>query len=140
MTPQTSPTSASAPIPGKVILTLNRQQYGTEDPLEVTIYNGLGQTVWIEDHRSSCASVVLEHMIEGTWQPMGQCNLPGPAMPPMIPAGSSLVQHLNYAQGMDTGAGWPVGTYRVALTFALSASALASSAATTVYSPEFTIQ
>jgi hypothetical protein len=41
---------------------------------------------------------------------------------------------------MDTGAGWPVGTYRVALTFALSASALASSAATTVYSPEFTIQ
>jgi hypothetical protein len=123
-----------------VRVTLSRSAYGIEDPVLVTVYNGLAHPIWVRDHQSSCTAVVLELSLNGAWQSLGSCSQPGPMGSPTVAAGASMTQRLNYAQGMDTGAGWRPGTYRIALTYALSAEALDTAATTTVYSAAFHIQ
>jgi hypothetical protein len=137
LTPQ--PSVAGQTAPGQVTLTLSQRQYSAEDPLLVTIHNGLDTTIWIQDPQASCTSLVVERLDQGNWQPTGACAPSRPAHTLAIPSGSAVAQRLDYAHEMDTGAGWPAGAYRVALTYGLSGTATASTDGLTVYSPEFTV-
>ncbi len=124
---------------GPVTITLAKSHFGSQDPLLATIHNGLKASIWIEYHQSGCTPLAVEVLDGGTWNAVGLCTLPGPAKIVEIPAGSVSAQYVSYPQEIDTGAGWAPGTYRVTLTFALSASGVGSSTASMAYSTNFTI-
>ena len=140
-----SPTlhATSVPTPahtasGQVSVTMSKSHYSTEDPLVATISNGLDQTIWISADRASCLGVVLQVQTPSGWQAAGSCSAARAPQPTTISAGDTLVKRLDYAQGADSGAGWPAGAYRVMLPYSLSQSAVSSSGAT-AYSPVFAI-
>jgi hypothetical protein len=123
--------------PGQVTLTLNKTQYSSEDPVIVTVHNGLSQSIWLGDSAPGCPSVVLERQVNGQWQRASQC---APAALPRsvaIAAGAQRVVRIDAAAGMDTGAGWPAGTYRATLSYATDQKA--QSAQSSAQSAPFTI-
>lgn len=137
-----STSAASQTAAGQVTLTLSKQQYGPEEPLLVTIHNGLRTSIWVRDGRAGCTSLIAERLDQGTWEPVGQCtpaSISSLARLIAVAPGSALTQRLDAAQGMDTGAGWPASTYRVMLQYGLDGTAGAVSEGPTTYSPEFTI-
>jgi hypothetical protein len=122
---------------GQVTLTLNKTQYDAEDPVIVTVHNGLSQSIWLGDSRTGCPSVVLERQVNGQWQRASNC---APAALPRsvaIAAGAQTVVRMDAAAGMDTGAGWPAGTYRATLTYATDQKT--DSAQSSTQSPQFTV-
>lgn len=135
------PGGAAQSTSGKVTLSLPKQQYGAEEPLLVTIHNGLQADIALTDGGAGCVSLEVERLAQGSWQSVSQCA-PAPAgrKSVVISAGSSFVQRIDYAHEMDSGAGWPAGTYRATLTYTPSENGVAASATgATVYSSEFTI-
>lgn len=141
-TPLSSATSApSGDHSGEVRLTLNKPQYAPEDPLLVTIHNGLDQPIWARDMHSGCTAIVIERAIQGVWQPLEPCaGRRAPQMIP-IPATSTLVQRIDYAQGttVDSDGGWPTGSYRATLTYTMSQT-FAAEIGTSVHSVQFAVR
>ena len=126
---------------GQVTLSLTKQQYSVEEPLLVTIHNGLQTDIALTDGGAGCVSIEVERLVQDSWQSVSQCA-PAPAgrKSVVISAGSAFVQRIEFAHEMDNGAGWPAGTYRVMLTYTPSENGAASSATgAPVYSAEFTI-
>ncbi len=146
-TPLSRPTSTAAAssqssIAGHVTLTLNKARYAPEDPFLVTIHNGLNHAIWVQDQQSGCTSLTVEHNIGGEWDTIGQCVMTRPARTVAIASGGSLSQRIDFAQGMDTGGGWPAGAYRVTLTYAIDqqAAAPATNGGNMTQSAEFSVQ
>jgi hypothetical protein len=136
--PGTPGTTTPGGAAGQVTLTLSKQQYASDEPLLVTIHNGLSSSIWIQGQPSSCTSLTVEIMTGGTWQAIGHCAPVRKPQPVAVAAGASTTGRIDYAQGMDTGAGWPAGTYRVILQYTLSAAA-SISAGVSAQSATFTI-
>lgn len=133
--------AASQTTSGKVTLSLAKQRYGVEEPLLVTIHNGLQTDIALTDGGAGCVSIEVERQVQDSWQSVSQCA-PAPAgrKSVVISAGSAFVQRIESAHEMDNGAGWPAGTYRVMLTYTPSQNSVAASATgAPVYSAEFTI-
>ena len=133
--------AAAQTTAGQVTLSLPKQQYGAEEPLLVTIHNGLQADIALTDGGAGCVSLEVERLAQGSWQSVSQCA-PAPAGRKLvvISAGTSFVQRIEYAHEMDGGAGWPAGTYRATLTYISSENGVAASATSApVYSAEFTI-
>jgi hypothetical protein len=103
--------------PAQVTLTINKTQFGAEDPVIVTVHNGLTQTIWLGDRRTGCPSVVLERQVNGQWQPVNRCALGPKPRSTALAAGAETVVQLDATTGIDTGAGWPAGTYRATLSY-----------------------
>jgi len=122
---------------GRVTLTLNKTQYGAEDPVIVTVHNGLNESIWLGDSRTSCPSVVLERLMNGQWQPVSRCALGPKPRSTALSAGAQTVVQLDATTGIDTGAGWPKGTYRASLSYTTDQQS--ASTQTSVQSTQFTI-
>jgi hypothetical protein len=123
--------------PGQVTLTLNETQNGSEDPVIVTVHNGLSQSIWLGDSATGCSSVVLERQVNGQWQRVSRCAL-GPKLRSVaVAADAQMVVRIDPAAGMDTGAGWPAGTYRATLSYATDQKT--ASAGSSAQSSQFTI-
>lgn len=141
--PQPTPTASAAhSSSGRVTLTLNKSRYAPEEAFFVTIHNGLSRSIWVQDQQSGCTSLSVEHSVGGEWDGIGQCVMARPARTISIAAGASLSQRIDFAQGMDTGGGWPAGAYRVTLTYAMDqqASASTTNIGNTAQSAEFLVQ
>jgi len=121
----------------QVTLTLNKMQFGAEDPVIVTVHNGLTQTIWLSDSKTGCPSVVLERQVNGQWQPVKRCALGPKPRSTSLSAGSEKVVQLDATTGIDTGAGWPAGTYRATMSYTTD-QAIAS-AQTLILSTQFFI-
>lgn len=135
------PGAATKTTSGQVTLSLPKQHYGAEEPLLVTIHNGLQTDIALTDGGAGCVSIEVERLVQDSWQSVSQCA-PAPAgrKSVVISAGSAFVQRIEFAHEMDNGAGWPAGTYRVMLTYTPSENSVASSATDApVYSAEFTV-
>jgi hypothetical protein len=133
--------AAAQSTSGKVTLSLAKQRYGAEEPLLVTIHNGLQTDIMLTDGGAGCVSIEVERLVQDSWQSVSQCA-PAPAgrKTVVISAGGAFVQRIESAHEMDSGAGWPAGTYRATLTYKPSGNGAASSATgAPVYSAEFTI-
>jgi hypothetical protein len=133
--------AAAQTMSGKVTLSLPKQRYGVEEPLLVTIHNGLQTDIMLTDGGAGCVSIEVERLVQDSWQSVSQCA-PAPAgrKSVVISAGSAFVQRIEFAHEMDNGAGWPAGTYRVMLTYTPSGNSVAASATgALVYSAEFMI-
>jgi hypothetical protein len=133
--------AAAQTTSGQVTLSLSKQRYGVEEPLLVTIHNGLQTDITLVDGGAGCVSIEVERLAQDSWQSVSQCA-PAPAgrKVVVISARSAFVQRIESAHEMDSGAGWPAGTYRVMLTYVPTENGAASSATgAPVYSAEFTI-
>jgi hypothetical protein len=136
ITPTSGTTSSSS---GQVTLTMSKQQYTSEDPLLLTIHNGLQSSIWVLGQQATCLSLTVQRLDNGAWETASNC-IPAQAPKPVaIASGASTTWRIDYVQGMDTGASWPAGTYRVTLHYTLSASASQDSG-TTIQSATFAIQ
>lgn len=138
---ETHGTSSVTVQPGQVTLLLGKQRYGTDELLLVTIRNGLQTDIMLKGDGAGCASLQVERLVQDSWQPVSQCApLPAGRHALVISSGGALVQRIENAHEMDSGAGWPVGAYRALLTYQLSnTGATPSDDGSTVYSAEFTI-
>lgn len=138
--PTPQPSVAGHTTARPITLTLSKQHYSTEDPLFVTIHNDSQTTIWVLSASGECSSLVAEHLIANSWEPTGQC-MPASAISRLVSLkpGETLSQRLTSAQGVDSGSGWLVGTYRVMLQYGLRGTPAAVSGGPTAYSPPFTI-
>lgn len=127
------------PNNASVSLKLDRQTYGAEDPISITIHNGLSQTIWAADHQSSCTTISLERSSQGSWIRVGQCTQAIRTKMVSILPGADLVQRLSSMGEMDTGAGWQPGDYRAKFAYQIGASDSALTGGGTVYSQQFSI-
>ncbi len=123
--------------PAQVTLTLDKMQIGTEDPVIVTVHNGLAETIWLDNSRAGCPAVVLERQVNGQWQSVNRCALGPKPRSTSLAAGAEKVVQLDATTGVDTGAGWPAGTYRANLSYTTD-QAIASTP-TVVQSTQFLI-
>jgi hypothetical protein len=123
--------------PGEVRVVVESGQYGPCDTIYVWAGNGLGQSIYTADHQSDCTIVTLQRQMAGGWQPVAQCQLAIATRTVEIPpVQSDFVQFLPGTAGGQSSA-WPVGTYRVAFSYYLGATATTMN--TVVYSPTFII-
>jgi hypothetical protein len=139
--PNTAAPTATHTTPGQVTLLLGKQRYGIQEPLLVTIRNGLQTDITLRDDGAGCTLLHVERLVQGTWQAVSQCApLPAGRHAVVIRPGGALLQRIDSAHEMDSGADWPVGTYRAILTYELrETSAKSSHVDITVFSAEFTI-
>jgi hypothetical protein len=120
--PQAGATSSVTPggsgqfVSGQVTLALDKQRYAAGDTINVTISNGLPQTIWSEDHQTNCTVLTAEHLQNGAWQAVGDCRLMTPTRIVPVSANSDTTEHLAVPR-VSSGSGWPSGTYRVTLTY-----------------------
>jgi hypothetical protein len=138
---QTAQAAAATPaVSGQVTLQLGKQRYGTDEPILVTIRNGLQKDIALTDGGAGCVSIEVERLVQGSWETVSQCA-PAPAgrKSVVVSAGGAFVQRIDYAHEMDSGSGWPVGAYRAMLTYTPGGSGAAHAADAMVYSAEFTI-
>jgi len=119
---------------GDVTLTTSKAQYGPTETVTATIRNGLSSGILAADHQSDCTVLLIEYLTGKTWQPQNLCLLKTPTRLISFGAGTATSQPLQPPSGPTT-SGWPVGTYRIALTYRHSPSG----PETTVYSAQFTI-
>jgi hypothetical protein len=111
-----TPTGGS-PTPGAVTLVLDKSSYGPNQPIEVTIKNGLKTMIWAADHQTDCMLVQLQHQENGAWRAVGTCRLEiATRILPLNP-GSSTPQVLAPGTGLNATGPWPAGTYRVAFAY-----------------------
>ena len=104
-TPTAQAGAAAQTTSGKVTLSLAKQRYSVEEPLLVTIHNGLQTDIALADGGAGCVSIEVERLVQDSWQSVSQCA-PAPAgrKSVVISAGSAFVQRIEFAHEMDNGA------------------------------------
>jgi hypothetical protein len=119
---------------GNVTVLPDKQHYATGEAITAAIANGLTSRVLAADHQSGCTVVVVEREVARVWQPQNLCQLKSPTRLIPIGAGAALTQQVPPPSSAGS-AGWPVGTYRLALRYRLSPG----DQDTTIYSATFSI-
>jgi hypothetical protein len=121
-TPQTGVTPTTAATSGPVTLALGKPRYALADTIEVTIHNGLHTPIFARNEHSDCTLVDLERWVNGTWQVEAPCvnMVPKPTIIQLAPD-ADLTQRLAPGQSDVSSGSWPIGTYRVALAYVMSA-------------------
>lgn len=133
----TTPTGGN-PTPGAVTLVLNKSSYGSSQPIEVTIKNGLKTMIWAANHQTDCTLVQLQYQENGEWRAVGTCRLEIATRLFSLNPGSSTLQVLAPGTGLNATGPWPAGTYRVAFTYQVGSEEGAGHQQV-VYSATFTV-
>jgi hypothetical protein len=103
------PTVQATITSGQVTLTSDSTQFSACAPIKFVIANGLSSAIVATDHHTACTLVVVEHQVDGIWQPGPACLLETPTRLLRIPAGVAIEQKLS--------GGLPAGTYRASFTY-----------------------
>ena len=117
--------TASGATSGAVTLMVGAAQYAVSDRIIVTIRNGSSATIYVQQHNTSCSMILLEHVVNGAWQPVLPCvnSFPHPTVGRVMPGASFSVQLVPIVSGDAEATGgvqWPVGTYRAMLLYTTS--------------------
>lgn len=98
-----------------VLLTTDRNHYGINQPIGVTVQNTSATTYYAADSQSACTIVQLQQLIKSDWQNVMPCTT-GQSPTVLLIAPRSSVP-LTFAPGNtnDDPNAWQPGTYRVAL-------------------------
>lgn len=140
-TASSTATRSGSPSPGTPLVALAplKARYAAGELITITVRNSRASPVYVIDNHTDCTPVQLERTASGGWQGVGAC-LDGQPHPHVlqIGAGESLSIQLVPEQVANLDRTWPPGTYRAALTFAISASQ-AIGQGPTVYSQPFTV-
>lgn len=135
--------TTSGPTGGAVTLSLGAQSYATTDRIVITIRNGGGATLYVQQHNTSCSMISLQRLVNGVWQPVFPCvnSFPHPTVSRVAADSSVAVPLVPVVTGDAEGTGgvtWPAGTYRATLLYTTSQTA-SFGQGTTVYSGTFTV-
>lgn len=143
-TAATKTANASTATGGVVTLSVGAAQYAASERIVVTIHNTGGDTLYVQQHNTSCSMILLQRLVTGVWQPVYPCinGFPHPTIGRVTPDSSFAVQLVPVVSGDAEGAGggiaWPAGTYRASLHYVTSPTA-SFSQGTTVYSAMFAV-
>jgi len=137
ITPLGTPTEVAAPtgatiVQGLVTVTLGKTRYTAGEAITVYINNGQTRSIFVANHQTSCSLVTLQLQSGSAWQDVAPCLVKTPTGLIEIKPGTTNTQQV-LAPGRP--AGWPAGTYRVRLAYALQRTA----SPTVIYSGTFTV-
>lgn len=123
-----------------VRIVTDHSTYRPNEPIEVRVVNGLGQSLYAPDTRASCSILGIEWQVNGAWVPAqgAECPLGRVAMAAEIKPGATYQTTITAGFPGLRAANFPVGVYRLSLTYSLNA-ADPGATGTTVTSATFTI-
>lgn len=135
-------TAGSAPTinQGLVTIATNHASYATTGSIVATVTNKTDQPIFTYNHKASCTVLAVQQEMNGEWVAPSQfiagCAQETPTglvqLAPGKPYTASV--HAGYLRDVS----WPVGTYRLALTYFNSSSDATKSGGTTIYSQPLT--
>lgn len=110
-------TNGGTPVAGAVTLTLDKQQYGPNDTITITVTNGGSADIFAANHQTACTIITLEVNVNGAWQPIHNCQQMSATRLIKIAAGATSIQTLTPGSGQIVGKPWATGTYRATLAY-----------------------
>jgi hypothetical protein len=141
--------SSSTPSPtpsasgGAVSITTDQAVYAPDGTITVTVHNALSTPIYALDTLASCSILSLQYQVNSTWQPsqVAQCPQKRPARLVKIEAGTIYTASITAGYPGVNQLSFPVGTYRLVLTYTTSPDTLPSTdTATTITSSTFQVQ
>ena len=120
--------SASASAGRAIRVTTDRAEYAPNDAVAVTVRNTLATAIYAMDTQASCSILSLHALVNGVWQPsqMAPCPQKRPARPVKIDAGATYTATITAGYPGVQSLLFPVGSYRLVLTYTTSPDAFAS--------------
>lgn len=113
---------------GSIRVTTNRADYAPHDAIAVTVRNTLSTAIYAMDTQASCSILSLHSLVNGAWQPsqVAQCPQKRPARPVKIDAGATYTATITAGYPGVQNLPFPMGSYRLVLTYTTSPDALPS--------------
>lgn len=113
---------------GSIRVTTNRADYAPDDAIAVTVRNTLSTAIYALDTQASCSILSLQQQVNGSWQlsQVAPCPQKRPARPIKIDAGAAYTATITAGYPGMQQRPFPLGSYRLALTYATSPDALPS--------------
>ena len=121
--PQPMPEDFGEPvevIAGQVTVSLTRSGFSQGDAIELTIANGLDQTIYTEDMKTACSIAILEVQDSDTWGPLLDCGMERLPLTLAIDSGMGRVVTIDPSGmvGAMAGESSPApGTYRIRFSY-----------------------
>ena len=138
----TATTTAGA----KVTVQVGKTLYTSNEPIKITIDNGLAKSIAAANHQSGCTMVTLQWQdAQGTWQDQNRCRQGLMTKMITLPPHSSQVQTIAPTSGtFARNAQWAKGNYRIVFSFTLGNADVESIPTTgtpgsPIYSPTFSV-
>ncbi|MGE5333974.1 MAG: hypothetical protein ACM3N4_04675 [Nitrososphaerota archaeon] len=128
---------SSVPPTDAVTLSHDQPTYTPSSTITVTLINHRSTSIFAYDHQTSCTILTLQRQTATGWENTGGCALGRLTQRIEIKAGATMKIALAPAAGQIHVTPWPVGTYRVMLTYALPGQDM--EAGTRVTTPTFAI-
>ncbi len=126
----TSPGTVSS---GPVTIATDHTIYRPHDENQVTVTNTLATAIYAEDTQASCSILALQAQNGATWggSNAARCPLGRPAAVVAIAAGAKYTASIHAGELSPRSGLFPIGTYRLLLTYATSETSLMSGSGTT---------
>ena len=112
-----------------VSLKVGAASYRTSDSISVILSNQGAQSISFADHQTNCTVMLVEYQVNGTWTPIKNCARKSRTVWHTLAVGEHLEVELDAPKS-----GWPVGLYRVTLSYRTDQNA---SLLTMIYSISF---
>jgi hypothetical protein len=113
----TTPSPTGKPPTLPVTLQVGATNYARGDSISVTIKNQSGQTIYFADHRTNCTVLLLERLVNSSWEPVAPCKL-------MI---ATRIHSLKTGEvstiTIITSSQWPTGHYQARLDYSFKQDA-----------------
>jgi hypothetical protein len=124
---------------GSVTISTDRASYTPTDTIKVSVTNHLQTSIFAYDTRAGCTILGLQMQLNSAWNDtqVARCPLGRPAMRVEIPAGKVYTASIGAGYGGVYSASFPVGSYRLVLTYSTSATLgpqQVNATTTTIYS------
>jgi hypothetical protein len=126
---------------GPVSIRTDHSTYMPTDIIHVSVINNLQTSIFAYDTRASCTILDLQMQVNSVWQAtnVARCSLGRPAMRVEIPAGNTYSAMIQAGSPGINQASFPVGAYRLVLSYSTSATSLPQQNTTTIYSATFSV-
>jgi hypothetical protein len=128
-----------------VSISTNRTTYAPTDSIEASVTNHMQTSIFAYDTRASCTIFGLQVQASGAWRDtqVARCALGRHAMRVEIPANTTYTATIKADRQSIYQTAFPVGTYRLVLTYFTSATSVAQQSnqnTTTIYSTPFKVE
>ena len=111
---------------GPVSIRTDHSTYMPADSIHVSVINNLQTSIFAYDTHASCTILDLQIQVNNVWQAtnIARCSLGRPAMRVEILAGNTYSAMIQAGSPGINQASFPVGSYRLVLSYSTSATSL----------------
>ena len=119
---------AASASEGAIRVTTDRAAYAPNDAIAVTVRSTLATAIFALDTQASCSILSLHFLVNGVWQlsQVAPCPQKRPARPVKIDAGAIYTATITAGYPGMQSLPFPVGNYRLVLTYTTSPDAFSS--------------